>query len=66
MQHEHFKNFAKFLISFPEKKVQFPMNISKHLAVSTPFLKIVTFAQSEFYSELKQDIISDEEYEKSK
>ena len=42
------------------------MNISKHLTVSTPFLKIVIFARSEFYSELKQDIVSDEEYEKSK
>ena len=46
--------------------MQFPMNISNHLTVSTPFLKIVTFAQSEFYSKLKQDIVPDEEYEKSK
>ena len=42
------------------------MNISKHLIVSTPFLKVVIFAQSEFYSNLKQDFASDEEYEKSK
>ena len=40
--------------------MQFPMNISKHLTVSPPFLKIVTFSQSQFYSEPKQDIVSDE------